>query len=175
MANRSRSSSKRPVRKRHIPINVVRPSKRRIKIDHVKATVRSAPVLPPCDSPAPQEQDEPLSDLELDDVDLGYDGDVDDHELTDVSMTVRVTASASHTERKRKVAEKWSEIRGDALQVVIEGMCPPACVKCCVCDKLCEDIVKCTDCGPSHYYCRECCVKLHLTALYHHCPEIWMV
>ena len=78
----------------------------------------------------------------------------------------------THTKRKQKMAEKWKEIRSDALRVVVGGYSLREGAKCCICKNGAN--ARCQQCGPS-LLCSECCVKIHTELHHHHYPEIWKV
>lgn len=81
----------------------------------------------------------------------------------------------SHTQRKSKAVEVWSEIRPALLSsfTAVFGFPdhPTACVFC----TTREASVWCPDCGSYSYLCVECAEKLHKSINLFHNPLLWKV
>lgn len=99
-----------------------------------------------------------------------YEPTADSAEVED--STTSEAATTEHTRRK-KMAEKWKELRCSARRVMVEGFAWPEAI-CCCCFTTAN--VRCFfQCGACVYYCSECGVSAHQNGLYRHIPEVWKV
>lgn len=149
------SSRSRVIKRKNIPLNVVRNAKRS-KISHIKATVEQPVVV------------ELHHDLNQDLVDSNF--ETEDVVFDDPNVQLQPTL---HERRKLKAAESWEIFQNSVLDVVLTSMGQPrfTCMKC----KETRGIVKCHQCGPQIYYCENCAVIVHQNSLFHHFMEIWQV
>ena len=82
--------------------------------------------------------------------------------------------NSSYALKKQKLLEAWDSIRVNLLNVRLEEMAP-ASTLCCLCGVIQDcGIIRCQECGPSAYYCEECCVKVHEHIIFHR-PKKWNV
>lgn len=78
---------------------------------------------------------------------------------------------SDYVEKKRKASNKWASVKEEVKKAFIEDECP-AIFTCLVCEAEEQDIWRCKDCGPTAYFCTECCRKHHLITLFHK-PQQW--
>ena len=79
----------------------------------------------------------------------------------------------SYSDRQRKSAEHWSEIRTRLQHTVIEAKIPHLDSTCMMCDELA--ITVCNDCGPRAFFCEEHVEQVHSTTNIFHRPHTWEV
>lgn len=79
----------------------------------------------------------------------------------------------SHTERKKRTAEAWEEIRPKLIPAMISSVGFPSGIACVICKSSAN--VWCKDCGALAYLCEECARKLHTDVNIFHSPMLWKV
>lgn len=79
-----------------------------------------------------------------------------------------------HEIKQAANAEAWKSIRHDILHAATESYAMPVEQHCTAC---CKDdaTYRCTECGPSVYYCPQCLWNSHSKANIFHTPEKWDV
>ncbi len=75
----------------------------------------------------------------------------------------------SYSDRQRKAAEHWSEIRDHLQRVLVESRIPPINSKCMMCDELAVAI--CDDCSSTAFFCKEHVEQAHLNSNIFHRPH----
>ena len=103
------------------------------------------------------------------------------NDLLNVEPRERKTELKGETwqERKRKIYEEWQKLRDKVLEAwlkqeaAIEGT---ACVRC---TELGKDApiasIRCKECGPNQFFCKDCALELHSTRCIFHRLEEWKV
>ncbi len=77
----------------------------------------------------------------------------------------------TYKEKKQKISAAWSSLRPSLFRQFVTNAFPVS-FQCCVCGCFQEDIIRCSDCGPSAYFCQDCCLKQHMICKLH-IHEIW--
>lgn len=150
---------KNVIKRKSIPLTIVSVAKR-CKIKHIEAPVRSFSNLPlveehnfGSDDSSDQMLDENYENTTYDEPDIEQ--------------------QTAHTKRKQRAAEKWQLVQSTALNGIIINMSEPL-LDCATCGN-CRGIVKCDQCGPRMYYCKQCAIDIHRHSLFHHFLEVWEV
>lgn len=79
----------------------------------------------------------------------------------------------SYKVRRQRLVTNWAKIRTDLVAVYVESEPIPARAVCCDCEQ--PAVLRCRDCGPSVFYCQECCNSFHKWRNIFHMTEIWKV
>ena len=78
-------------------------------------------------------------------------------------------------QKKLQVAEGWDKLRVEAIHAVVEGLSLAPGTKCCNCLSAAAQI-RCLQCGPTFFLCKECTIALHTNGChFSHTTEIWKV
>jgi hypothetical protein len=75
-------------------------------------------------------------------------------------------------ERKGEEKEKWKNVIDELIRLRI-SLEQPLTRSCTFCQKVCEKVIKCEDCGPYTFMCNVCEEQRHAQVL--HKPQVWEV
>jgi hypothetical protein len=74
--------------------------------------------------------------------------------------------------RKGEEKEKWKNVIDELIRLRI-SLAQPLTRSCTFCQKVCEKVIKCEDCGPYTFMCNVCEEQRHAQVL--HKPQVWEV
>jgi hypothetical protein len=82
--------------------------------------------------------------------------------------------NTTYYDRKHKELDQWAAVRDKLVTVHLLKDFPSVNI-CSECSEQCDQILRCTDCGPCMYLCETCEAQRHATLQVLHRVEMWEV